>query len=59
MTEFTTYPCSPQGDIIEHDPNSPFILVEQSRGETYMGDRRFVVHRDEIDALVAVLKAAR
>ncbi|UTC29574.1 hypothetical protein BAMBUS_05160 [Brevundimonas phage vB_BpoS-Bambus] len=59
MTAFTTYPCTPQGDIVECDPNSPFILVEQTSGETYMGDRRFVLHRAEIGDLVAALEAAR
>lgn len=58
MTEFTVTPCSPQG-AINVQPSSPFLLVQQSRGETYMGDRRFVVHRDEIDALVKALEAAR
>lgn len=59
MTTFTTYPCSPQGEIVECDPNSPFILVEQTSGETYMGERRFVLHRAEIGDLVAALDAVR
>lgn len=59
MTAFTVTSCSPQGEIVQHDPNSPFLLVEQSRGETYMGERRFVLHRDEVDILVRALKAAR
>ena len=59
MTTFTAYPCNPQGEIVECDPNSPFIRVEQTSGETYMGERSFVIHRDEIDTLVATLKGAR
>lgn len=56
MTVFTTAPCSPQGDTEGCDPHSPFVLVEQTAGETYMGERRFVLHRGEIGLLIAALQ---
>lgn len=58
MTTFTTAPCTPQGDTEGCDPHSPFVLVEQASGETYMGARRFVLHRAEIGLLIDALKKA-
>lgn len=56
MTTFTATPCLPTGEIVECDPNSPFVLIEQASGETYMGERRFVIHRLEVSALIETLK---
>lgn len=57
MVDFTSTPCTPQGEPTE--ASSPFSLIQQVGGETYMGERRFVVHRDEIQALVAALQGSR
>lgn len=60
MTTFKTSPCGPQGNVLNReDIETPYFRVEQSGGETYMGRRSMVLHRDEVDALVAALKAAR
>lgn len=58
MTRFSATPCLPQGEPTANAA-SPYILISQTSGETYMGPRHFVIHRDEVDALVAALKAAR
>jgi hypothetical protein len=58
-TSFSATPCSPTGEVRDSDANSPFFLIQQTAGETYMGDRKFVIHQGEADALVRVLAGLR
>lgn len=56
---FSVTPCSPQGATNVDSTSTPYRLISQESGETYMGARRFVIHQGEIDALIRALQSAR